>query len=301
LQFQITYGQEPTTSRFDRCRRARARQHGAREPRPQRGPVNSELALARALAWSALRFRTAGVFVVPCGLVCVVVADVPRRRVSTGPALACLTRRRYRTALFALRATATLDPFFRCAVVLQNEGSQPLIALSYTAAAASAVGVEVASKDRNLPFDVRCPFRCRASFLSRGLVLCLRRAGKAPVLCAAVCCVPSASALGSGHGGAARGLEVRGPVLQHQVGGLGAGFAVEDKAQWRRGCDGPAWCPPGSCAGRAPLAANDGRERRAVQCSRAISSAYAALLVSFDWPACFVYLKGKRTGEKGAL
>ena len=47
-------------------------------------------------------------------LVCwyaVCVVDVPRRRVSTGPALACVTRRRCRTALFALRATATSDPF----------------------------------------------------------------------------------------------------------------------------------------------------------------------------------------------
>ena len=48
-------------------------------------------------------------------------------------------------------------------------------------------------------------------------------------------------ALGSGRGGAARVLEVRGPVLQPQVGGLGAGFVVEDRAQWRRGCDWLAW------------------------------------------------------------
>jgi len=53
-------------------------------------------------------------------------------------------------------------------------------------------------------------------------------------------CVSSASALGSGDGGAARGLEVRGPVLKPPVSGLGAGFAVEDRAQWRRGFDGPA-------------------------------------------------------------
>ena len=39
---------------------------GAREPRPQRGPVNSEVALALAVARSALRARTAAVFVVPC-------------------------------------------------------------------------------------------------------------------------------------------------------------------------------------------------------------------------------------------
>ena len=48
------------------------------------------------------------------------------------PALTCPTRRRRRTALFALRATATSDPLFRCAVVLQNEDSQPLIAHSCT-------------------------------------------------------------------------------------------------------------------------------------------------------------------------
>ena len=50
-----------------------------------------------------------------------------RRRASAGPALTCLTRRRCRTALLALGATATSDPFFRRAVVLQNEDSQPLI------------------------------------------------------------------------------------------------------------------------------------------------------------------------------
>ena len=198
------------------------------------------------------------------------VVDVPRRRVSTGPALTYLTHRRCRTALFALRATATSDPFFRCAVVLQNEDSQPLIMLSYTTAAASAVGVALASKGRLLPFVARCSAHCFDFFLSRGLVLCSRRAGEAPVLCAAVCL---ASALGSGRGGAARGLEVRGPMLQPQVGGLGVGFAVENRANWRRGCDGLAWWwwPPGSCVGRVPLAADDGRERRAVRCSRALS------------------------------
>ena len=62
------------------------------------------------------------------------------------------------------------------------------------------------------------------------------RAGEAPMLCAAVCCVPSASALGSGRGGAACGLEVCGPVLwPPEVGDLGAGFVAEDRAQWRRG------------------------------------------------------------------
>jgi len=207
--------------------------------------------------------------VLVCYGMCVV--DVTRRRVSTGPALTCLTRRRCRTALFALRATATSDPFLRCAVVLQNEDSQPLIMLSYTTAAASAVGVALVSKGRLLPFVARCSARCLASFLTRGLVQCLRRAGGAPVLCAAVCCMPSASAIGSGRGGAARGLEVRGPVLQPQVGGHGTGFTVEDRARWRRGCDGPSWWPPGSCAGRALLAADDGRERRAVRCSRALS------------------------------
>jgi len=116
------------------------------------------------------------------------VVDVPRRRVSTGPGLTCLTRQRCRTAMFALRATATSEPFFRCAVVMQNEDSQPLITLSYTTAAASAVGVALASKGGSA--------RCLASFLSRGLVLCLRRAGEAQVLCAAVCLLLLHSALG---------------------------------------------------------------------------------------------------------
>ena len=80
----------------------------------------------------------------------------------------------------------------------------------------------------------------------------LWRAGKAPVLCAVGCCLPSSSALDSGRGGAARGLEVRGPVPQPQVGGLGAGFTVENWAQWRRGCCGPAWCPPGLALGERP-------------------------------------------------
>jgi len=123
------------------------------------------------------------------------VVDLPRRRVSTGPALTCLTCRRCHTALFASRATATSDPFFCCAVVLQNEDSQPPITLSYTTAAASAVGVALVSKGSLLPFVARCSDRCLASFLSRGLVLCLRRAGEAPVLCAPVCLLLLNSAL----------------------------------------------------------------------------------------------------------
>jgi len=102
------------------------------------------------------------------------------------------------------------------------------VALNGPARTASAVGVALACKGRLLPF------------VGAALLAVLWRAGEAPVLFAAVCCVLSASALGSRRGGAARGLEVRGPVLQLQVGGLGAGFAVEDMAQWRRGCDGPA-------------------------------------------------------------
>ena len=35
---------------------------------------------------------------------------------------------------------------------------------------------------------------------------------------------------------ALRGLEVRGPVLQPQVGGLSASSAVEERAQRWRGC-----------------------------------------------------------------
>ena len=172
------------------------------------------------------------------------VVDVLRQRVSTRPALTCLTRRRCRTALFTFRATATSDLFFRCAVVLQNEDSQPLITLSYITAAASAALV---SKGRLLPFVARCSARCLASFLSRGLVLCLRRAGGSSSALRG--CEPSASALGFGRVGAARGLEVRGPVLQPQASGLGAGYVAEDRAQWRRGCDGPAWWPTGLALG----------------------------------------------------
>jgi len=170
--------------------------------------VNSEVVLALTAAWSALRTRTVAVFTLCPARVVVCYVDVPRRRVSTGPALTCLARRTFRTALFALKATATSDPFFRCAVVLQNEDSQPLITLSYITAAASAALV---SKGRLLLFVVRCSARCLASFLSRGLVLCLRRAGGSSSALRG--CEPSASALGFGRVGAARGLEVRGPVL----------------------------------------------------------------------------------------
>ena len=60
MQFQITYG--PTAVvllyRFGHAR------HGAREPRPQRGSVNPEVALALVVAWSALRARITAVFLV---------------------------------------------------------------------------------------------------------------------------------------------------------------------------------------------------------------------------------------------
>ena len=182
----------------DRCRRTRSRQHGAREPRPQRGPASSEVVLALAVLGLPCA-RESRLSLLFAQLVCwcvMCVVDMPRRRVSTGPALTCLTRRRCRTALFALRATTTSGPLFRCAVVLQNEDSQPLITPSYTTAAASAVGVAlVISKGRLLPFVTRCSVRCLASFLSRGLVLCLRRAREAQVLCAAVCLLLLHSAL----------------------------------------------------------------------------------------------------------
>jgi len=156
---------------------------------------------------------------------------------------------------FALKATATSGPFFCCAVVLQNEDSQPFItthSCTTSGAQPGVVGVALICKGGLLPFVVRCSARCLASFLSQGLVLCLWRAGEAPVLCAAVCCVPSASALGSGRGGAVRGLEVRGPVLQPQVGGLGAGFAVADRAQWLLAVMGRRGGPPGLALGERP-------------------------------------------------
>jgi len=71
------------------------------------------------------------------------------------------------------------------------------------------------------------------------------------VLCAAVCLLLLHSALDVVARRTA--LKYAAPVLQPQVGGLGAGFAVEDRAQWRRGCDGPAWCPPpGLALGERP-------------------------------------------------
>jgi len=126
-------------------------------------------------------------------LVCwcaVCVVDVPRRRVPTGPALTCLTRRRCRNVPFALKATATSGPFFCCAVVLQNEDSQPFItthSCTTSGAQPGVVGVALVCKGGLLPFVVRCSARCLASFLSQGLVLCLWRAGEAPVLCLCGC------------------------------------------------------------------------------------------------------------------
>ena len=176
--------------------------------------------------------------------------------------MTCLTRRRCRAAMFALRAIATSDPFFRLAVVLWTEDSQPLITLSYTTAAASAVGVALVKK-------LGCFLLLCAAMLAVLLPSCR---GACPVLearggssRALRGCVPSASALGSGRGGAAHGLEVRGPVLQPQVGGLCAGFAVEGRMQWRRGCDELKSSGPRVLRWRVPLAADDGRERRAVR------------------------------------
>ena len=133
-----------------------------------------------------------------------------------------------------LESDRHLAPLFPlCSVVLQNADSQSFItthSCTTSGAHPGMAGVKFACQGGLLSFVVRCSARCLAFFLSRGLVLCLWCAGGAPVHCAAVCCVSSASALGSGRGGAARGLEERGPVLQPQVGGLGAGFVVENRA-----------------------------------------------------------------------
>ena len=170
--------------------------------------------------------------------------DVPRRHVSTWPALTCLTCRRCRAALFALRATATSDPFFRCAVVQQNEDSQPLITLSYTTAVASTVGVTLASKGGLFP-SFCCALLCSLScfLLVAGPCPVPEARGESPSALRG--CVPSASALGSGRG-------VRGPVLQPQVGGLGAGFAVADRAQWLLAVMGRRGGPPGLALGERP-------------------------------------------------
>ena len=41
-------------------------------------------------------------------------------------------------------------------------------------------------------------------------------------------------------------------LLQPQMGGLGAGFAVEDSAMAAWLCGGPAWWPPGLALGERP-------------------------------------------------
>ena len=161
------------------------------------------------------------------------------------------------------RHLGPLFPLCCCSAERRQPAVHHDLQLHHQRCAAGVVGVALVCKGGLLPFVVRCSARCLDSILTRGLVLCLWRAGGAPVLCAAVFCVPPASAIDSGRGGAARGLEVRGPVLQPQVGGLGSGFVVEVRAQWR------TWSS-------------------------------TALLVLFDWFSCIVYLKGKRTGRKGA-
>ena len=63
-------------------------EHGAREPRPQRGPVNSEVVLALVVAWSALRTRTAAVFAVcPARVSCAGVLCVWVKRSDLTPQL----------------------------------------------------------------------------------------------------------------------------------------------------------------------------------------------------------------------
>ena len=79
MQFQIKYDPH---GRFVLSGVATGRahtEHGAREPWPQRGPVNSEVVLALVVAWSALRTRTAAVFgVCPARvLVCYLCARAP--------------------------------------------------------------------------------------------------------------------------------------------------------------------------------------------------------------------------------
>ena len=102
------------------------------------------------------------------------------------------------------------------------------------------VGIALVCEGGLLHFSVRCSTGCLASFLSRALPCAFGARGSSGALCGCVLCL-LLLVLGSGRGGAARCLEVRGPVLQPQVSGLGAGFVVEDREQRRRGCDGPAW------------------------------------------------------------
>ena len=143
------------------------------------------------------------------------------------------------------------------------ERTQPLITLSYDTAAVSAVGVALVSKGRLLPFVARCFARYLAFFLSRGLILCLRRAREAPVLCAAVCLLLLHSALDVAARSAA--LKYAAPCCSRRR------AASMSALRSRTGLSGGV-AVMGRCGGgRAPLAADDGRERRAVQCSRALS------------------------------
>jgi len=114
------------------------------------------------------------------------VVDLLRGRASTGPPWRALLAGGAALRCLPLRATATSGPLFRCAVVLQNEVSQPPIAHSFITsfAAASAVGVALACKEGCF------------LLLCAALLAVLWRAGKAPVLCAAVCLLLLHSALG---------------------------------------------------------------------------------------------------------
>ena len=197
-----------------------------------------------------------------------------------------------------LKRSRSSGPLFRRAAVLQNEDFRPFITHSCTArfAAASAVGVARVCEGGLLPFVCKGGLICLLScfLLVAGPCTVQWRVGKAPVLCGCVCLLYQAL----GAVARRRGLEVRDPVLQPQVGGLGAGFVVKGRAQKRRGCWWISW--RGSRAGLARPCPLMTRERAAGSCA-VFARSWAAerrCCCQLPWRACFINLKGERTGDR---
>ena len=157
------------------------------------------------------------------------------RRASMEPALTCPTRRRCCAALFALSTTA---PRAHCPAVQLFCRTETHSCTAHFAAA-SAVGVALVCEGGLLPFVCEGGLICLLScfLLVAGPCTAQWRVGGAPVLCGCVCLLyPALDAVARW-----RGIEVRDSVLQPQVGGLGAGFFVEGRAQQRHGCWWMGW------------------------------------------------------------